>query len=124
VITKGWLPDFLPRSAHSIRYKTNYEQNKVIAAFSFNQSDDIAPIIQIGERLPASSLVLVRPPIICRKEPWFPGAITKGNLAELAPAGFTLYEIGRTEPRTVRSGRIVHWYLAVNDKAGICYLWN
>src|SRR5207249_279130 len=45
LVSHGWLPDFLPSSAHNIREKRDLDVNRIIAAFAFNPADDIAPMI-------------------------------------------------------------------------------
>jgi len=124
LISHGWLPDSLPSSAHNIREKRDFDANRIIAAFSFNPDDDIALMIDDAEELPGTSLQTIKPAVICRRDSWFPAPIIEGKFDKLAPQGFHIYEVWRHQTNRIISGKIVHWYLVLHRKAGICYLWN
>lgn len=122
VIDRGWLPDFLPLSATNIHEKHNSEQNTVIASFSFDPATDLAAVLRNAEELPASAMPAVRPPRIGGKERWFPEAIFAGKLHQLAPPGFRLWRI-RYKAMVGKANVLKIWHLAINEKAGVCYLW-
>jgi hypothetical protein len=121
-VRDGWLPDGLPRSAHNIREKHNYEQNTVIASFSFDPSDNMLPMLSEAEELPGSILEAVRPPVLGARAAWFPDAITDGKFGMLTRTGFRFYrleqrsKVGQAEVTDI-------WHFAVNREAGTCYLW-
>jgi hypothetical protein len=122
VVRQGWLPDFLPSSAYNIREKHNYEQNTVVAGFSFDPAQEVLPMLAGAKEVPSSITDAIRPPVIGGREAWFPDAFAEGRLGDLTPVGFRLYRVERrvqVGPREV----ISTWHLALNQKAGICYLW-
>jgi hypothetical protein len=122
VISKGWLPDFLPRSAYNIREKHNYEQNTVIACFSFDPVENILPMLSGANEVSLNITKGIRPSAIGKREAWFPDAIMDGKFGSLTPAGFRLYRIERIK-RVGTFEVMATWHLALNQKAGICYLW-
>lgn len=122
VVRQGWLPDFLPRSAYNIREKHNYEQNTVVACFSFDPSQNILPMLSEAKQVPLSITKAIRPPVVGGREAWFPNALAEGKLEDLTPAGFRLYRIERRE-RVGPYEAIATWHLALNQNAGVCYLW-
>jgi hypothetical protein len=122
VVRQGWLPDFLPISAYNIREKHNYEQNTVVASFSFDPSQSMVRMLSEGKELPAGSTNGIRPSVVGRREAWFPDAIIQGKFGDLTPAGFRLYRIERRK-RVGPYEVTATWHLAVNQKAGVCYLW-
>lgn len=125
VITNGWLPDFLPRTAYNIREKHNVSHNTIIAAFSFDPAGDKTQILAMGDELPKQSLQTIRPSVICRKEPWFPDAIVEGSFEQLAREGFKLYRIRDNRSERIRNHQDFHeWYMLIHQKNGICYLWG
>jgi hypothetical protein len=123
-ISLGWLPDFLPASAHDIHEKRHYEGNRVIAAFSVSSSEDIKQMLSRARELPRSHFRDIRPSVICRKEQWFPREIIRGRFEELTPRGFKVYEIISSPSYQTFDAPMKHWYLAVHEDAGLCYLWK
>ena len=123
VIKQGWLPDFLPRSARDIREKHNYEENRVIACFSFDPSEKMLRMLSEAIEVADDRIEGMRPPAaIGEEEPWFRREITQGEFRALTRAGFRFYSMERNEtlgPHQV----IATWYFAVNQKAGLAYLW-
>jgi hypothetical protein len=79
VISKGWLPDFLPRSAYNIREKHNYEQNTVIACFSFDPVENILPMLSGANEVP-----------LCHRSKLFPPGMVEiwDHPLELSPECF------------------------------------
>jgi hypothetical protein len=119
-IEAGWLPDFLPSSARNLHLKIHSSHNQVLASFLFDPEIDNS-FIDLGTELLKQDLATVHPSTICRKEPWFPNAITAGRYQQLTPVGFRLFK--SIPSGQVNHGEISHWYALVNMDAGICYLW-
>jgi len=122
VIRLGWLPGFLPRSAYNIREKRNSGENTVIACFSFDPSDDLHSMLSEAKEVPMTNTKGIRPSRIGKREVWFPDAIMDGEFGRLTPPGFRLYKIERRE-RVGTFEVMATWHLALNRKAGVCYLW-
>jgi hypothetical protein len=123
-ISLGWLPDFLPASAHDIHEKRHAEGSRVIAAFSVSSTEDVKQMLSRARELPGSHFPDIRPSVICRKEQWFPMEIIRGRFDELTPRGFKIYEIISGPMDETIGAPMTHWYLAVHEEAGICYLWT
>jgi hypothetical protein len=122
VIRQGWLPDFLPRSAYNIREKHNGEQHTVIACFSFDPVENILPMLSEAKEVPLNIPKGIWPSVIGQREAWFPEAIFEGKLGALTPPGFRLYRVERKE-RVGPHEAMAIWHLALNQEAGVCYLW-
>jgi hypothetical protein len=124
MMSMGWLPDFLPVSARDIRLKIHYSNNQVLAAFSFDPSDDTTPMLRTARELPKGSLSTVHPTAISGGDALFPEAIIKGKFDEIMPEGFRIYDIARSRPDETTDGKVIRWYVLVNQQAGIGYVWT
>lgn len=123
VLRQGWLPEFLPASATDIREKHNAEQNTTIARFHFDPEADLKSLLNEAEEMPPTAFRGIAPHRIGGSEAWFPDTLFQGNFDNLKPPGFQIYRItrvGKQGPSDV----LYAWHLALNKRAGICYLWS
>lgn len=74
-VHQGWIPDWLPKNAHTIKEKHDPDRKRSLARFSFPESDKWAP--------PASCLPVppseVRAPDLTA--PWWPKNVASPNAA-------------------------------------------
>jgi hypothetical protein len=98
-ITRGWIPDFLPKSAKRIHEAHRIEHPRTWCAFEFSppDSEDLRKNLQAVDTLPTSVTRILSPGV-----PWWP-TVLEGDLdlKKVNGAGLELYKVVR--PNVVAS---------------------
>lgn len=115
---QGWIPSFLPASATNIFEQHNLDADNGNIAFSAKPSD-LASLARGFWEIPTNRLSGVGPQLVT-KAGWWPIELRKNRPKDLVEKeGFKIYTKVNSNPMAHQQ-----WFLAINQKKGIGYVWN
>lgn len=119
MVTRGWIPEFLPRSSRNIHEIGDISPTFEYCAFDFSPGD--------SRDLKKALTPVNSPPAWVRKVPdprvsWWRSVLT-GNLdvQRIRTAGFDVYT--RSEPETVSGTGIISYFFAVDWAHGRAFFY-
>jgi hypothetical protein len=95
---RGWIPDFLPASAHNIRERHHVSGGETWCAFDMDPVDWQRFRERLEQHSVARQVKRVRPPRVS----WWPAALTNElDPSQIARAGFELRTLARDQSETM-----------------------